>query len=196
VRGADEEARAGRPQPVTVELLLASPRQRYVGRPGDGPASPRGPELHESVELRAGLGVVGDRYFAKRAHRDASVTLFAAEQLDLVAAELGAPGLDVAATRRNVVLRGVDVDALPRGAVVSLDSGDGPVELLVGRPANPCAWMDVVLAPGAFRALRGRGGVRCRPLTDGVLRLGPAVLTVLDARSDEPMPPGPSRARD
>jgi hypothetical protein len=38
--------------------------------------------------------------------------------------------------------------------------------------------MDVVLAPGAFKALRGRGGVRCEPLSDGVLRRGPATLTV------------------
>jgi len=36
--------------------------------------------------------------------------------------------------------------------------------------------MDVVLAPGAHRGLRGRGGVRCAALSDGELRLGPAVL--------------------
>ena len=46
-----------------------------------------------------------------------------------------------------------------------------------GRPANPCAWLDTVLAPGAHRRMRGRGGVRCAPLSDGVLRLGPAVLS-------------------
>jgi hypothetical protein len=38
--------------------------------------------------------------------------------------------------------------------------------------------MDVVLAPGAFRAMRGRGGVRCEPLDDGVLRAGPALISV------------------
>ncbi|WP_198588249.1 hypothetical protein [Geodermatophilus chilensis] len=37
--------------------------------------------------------------------------------------------------------------------------------------------MDVVLAPGAHRALRNRGGVRCAALSDGALRRGPAVLT-------------------
>jgi hypothetical protein len=36
--------------------------------------------------------------------------------------------------------------------------------------------MDVVLAPGAHRGMRGRGGIRCAPVTGGVLRLGPAVL--------------------
>jgi hypothetical protein len=40
--------------------------------------------------------------------------------------------------------------------------------------------MDEVLAPGAFRALRGRGGVRCAALDDGWLRRGPAVLRVLE----------------
>jgi hypothetical protein len=43
--------------------------------------------------------------------------------------------------------------------------------------------MDVVLAPGAFKALRGRGGVRCEPLSDGRLRTGPAELTVVRAQA-------------
>jgi hypothetical protein len=34
----------------------------------------------------------------------------------------------------------------------------------------------VVIAPGAFKGLRGHGGVRCVPLDDGVLRVGPATL--------------------
>jgi hypothetical protein len=63
--------------------------------------------------------------------------------------------------------------------VLSLDSGSGPVRLRVRRPANPCAWMDVVIGPGAWRALRRRGGVRCVPLDDGVLRLGPVTAEVL-----------------
>ena len=173
--------------PVTVELLLASPRSRYVGRPADGAAPASGSELHDRVEVRAGLGIVGDRYFNAPAHRTASVTLFAAEQLERVERELGAGPLDPAATRRNVVLRGLDVDVL-RGAVLSLDCGDGPVRFAVHRPASPCAWMDVELAPGAFRALRGSGGVRCSPLDDGVLRTGPA-----EARATVPIgPPAPA----
>ncbi|MDY0946180.1 molybdenum cofactor biosysynthesis protein [Frigoribacterium sp. CFBP9039] len=173
-----EEARVGTVTSVTVELLLASPRSRYVGRPSDGPEPATGVETHDRLELRAGLGVVGDRYFARPAHRAASVTVFAAESLETVASLLGSGPLDAAATRRNIVLRGVDVDALT-GLTFSLDSGDGPVLLRANRPANPCAWMDVVLAPGAFRALRGRGGIRCEPLTSGALRLGPATLAVL-----------------
>ncbi|WP_043592907.1 MOSC domain-containing protein [Frigoribacterium sp. MEB024] len=175
-----QEARAASTTPVTVELLLASPRSRYVGRPADGPAPvpTTGHESHDDVTVRAHLGIVGDRYFNAPAHRGASVTLFAAEQLEHVARELGLPPgarLDAALARRNVVVRGVDVDALV-GYEFDLDTGDGPVSFRATRAANPCAWMDVVFGTGAFRALRGRGGVRCEPLTDGVLRVGPGLL--------------------
>ncbi|MET3920872.1 hypothetical protein ABIB26_001804 [Arthrobacter sp. UYEF20] len=36
--------------------------------------------------------------------------------------------------------------------------------------------MDAMLAPGAHKAMGGRGGVRCQVLSDGVLHRGPAVL--------------------
>ena len=148
---------------------------RYDGRPGTTTPE-QGSDRRERLEVRAGFGIVGDRYAGRPAHRDASVTVIAAEALDAVAAELGVPGLDPLLARRNVVLRGAEVEAL-RGERFSLDCGAGVVVLQGGRPANPCAWLDTVLAPGAHRGLRGRGGIRCAPLTDGVLRLGPAVLT-------------------
>ncbi|MFS2074017.1 molybdenum cofactor biosysynthesis protein, partial [Curtobacterium sp. CT11-133] len=143
---------------VEIALLLVSRRHRYEGRPADGalPALDGEPDdLRERVELRAGLGIVGDRYFASRAHVHASVTVIGLEGLDAVAAELGA-AVDPVATRRNVFLRGVDVEAL-RGQPFALDSGQGVVRFRGYRPANPCAWMDHEVAPGAFRAMRGRG---------------------------------------
>jgi len=161
---------------VSIELLLASPHSRYEGRPGDGPLPAVGLETPPSIEIRAGLGVVGDRYFAKPAHRAASVTLMAMESLEAVASDLKLTQiLDATKTRRNIMLRGYAVDDL-RGSEFSLDSGEGPVLFRANRPANPCAWMDVMLAPGAFRAMRGRGGMRCEPLTSGRLSLGPATL--------------------
>ncbi|WP_033429306.1 MOSC domain-containing protein [Saccharothrix syringae] len=164
---------------VDVVALHVSPVHAYEGRPGDGPRPDPGPVSRDQVAVRAGLGLVGDRYFNHPAHRLAAVTVFAAEALEHVAGRLGLAGApDPLVVRRNVVLRGFDVDGLARRAVFSLDSGDGPVRFEVHRPANPCAWMDAVIAPGAFKALRGRGGKRCVPLDDGVLRLGPATLVV------------------
>jgi MOSC domain-containing protein YiiM len=100
----------------------------------------------------------------------------AAESVEAIAADLWLSSVpQLADTRRNIFLRGVDVDAL-RGATFSLDSGDGPVTFLANRPANPCAWMDEMLAPGAFTALRKQGGMRCTPLSSGTLRVGPATF--------------------
>ncbi|MFG3419339.1 molybdenum cofactor biosysynthesis protein [Micromonospora sp. NPDC047730] len=152
-----------------IVQLLASPVHRYVGRPADGPAPAPPGELVEEVRIRAGLGIVGDRYFGRPAHREASVTVIALESLP--------PGVDLVQVRRNVLTAGIAVDELV-GSVLTLDSGEGPVRLRVNRPAHPCAWMDVTVGPGAWKALRGRGGVRCTPLNDGVLRVGPVDVTV------------------
>ncbi len=157
------------PNPPEIVQLLASPVHRFEGRPSDGPAPAPAGELVDHVRIRAGLGIVGDRYFAHPAHRDASITVIAAESLP--------PGVDLVQVRRNILVRGIAVDDLV-GAVLTLDSGDGPVSLRVRRRANPCAWLDTTIGPGSWRALRNKGGVRCTPLDDGVLRLGPVTATV------------------
>jgi hypothetical protein len=152
-----------------IAELLASPVHRFEGRPQDGPApAPPGELVHE-VHIRAGLGIVGDRYFGKQAHADASVTMIAQESLP--------DGVGLAEVRRNILLAGVPVDDLV-GKILTLDSGAGPIRFRVNRRANPCAWMDVTIAPGAWRRLRGRGGIRCTPLDDGILQVGPVQATV------------------
>ncbi|WP_460650900.1 molybdenum cofactor biosysynthesis protein [Kribbella endophytica] len=173
---------------VRVEIvgLLVSPVHAFEGRPQDGPRVDPLDGVVDRVIVRAGLGLVGDRYFNQAVHRKAAVTFFAVESLETLADELGIAVPDPHLLRRNVVLRGFPVDELAaqrradgsrvEGRVFSLDSGSGPVRFQAYRPANPCAWMDVAVAPGAFTGLRGHGGVRCEPLDDGELVLGPAVL--------------------
>jgi MOSC domain-containing protein YiiM len=181
---------------VEIVGLLVSPVHAYEGRPADGPRPDPVDPGRDRVKVRAGLGVVGDRYFGRPAHRRASVTVLAVESVRHVGRELGLTAEpDPLAARRNIVLAGFPVDELAavrggEGAVFGLDSGDGEVRFRAHRPANPCGWLDVVLAPGALRAMRGRGGVRCEPLDDGWLRLGPAVLRV-----HEPARPRPSQPR-
>ena len=175
--------------PVEVLHLLVSPEHAYFGRPRDGAAAVPTTDADE-VEVVAGKGIRGDRFFGKAAHMDAAVTLFAVEALEEIAAELGTGAFDPLLTRRNVILRGAELAPL-LGEEIVLRSGDGAargeVRLRPGRPAHPCAWMDRVLAPGAHAAMRGRGGVRCMPTSDGVLRRGPAVLV-------SPVALDPSRA--
>ncbi|AWW41267.1 molybdenum cofactor biosysynthesis protein [Streptomyces cadmiisoli] len=167
---------------VEVVQLLVSPTHRLAGRPADGPSPVSVEELVLRAEVRGGLGLVGDRYFGQRVHRDAAVTFMSAEHLPL---DIDT-NVDLRQTRRNVLLRGVDIDSLV-GSTVTLDCRFGPVTFSLNRPARPCAWMDVTIGPGAHRALRGKGGVRATPLTDGVLAVGEATFSVVTPAAQ----PGP-----
>lgn len=170
---------------VEVLHLLVSGDHAYFGRARDGVVDVPTTDA-DRIEVFAGRGIVGDRFFGKAAHMDAAVTLLAIEALEAMAAELDVPRFDPLLPRRNVVVRGVELAPL-QGMEFALESHDAVVRLRGGRPANPCSWMDRVLAPGAHAAMRGRGGLRCRPLSDGVLHRGPAVLV-------SPLPLDPSRA--
>jgi MOSC domain-containing protein YiiM len=159
---------------VEVLNLLVSPEHAYFGRAKDGAADVPTTDA-DSVQLVAGKGIVGDRFFGKAAHMDAALTLFAIEALESMAADLGIAPLDALLTRRNVILRGAHLAPLI-GEEFSLESRGDLVRLRGGRPAHPCAWMDTVLASGAHAAMRGRGGLRCQALSDGFLHRGPAIL--------------------
>ena len=170
---------------VEILHLLVSGGHAYFGRAKDGAAEV--PTVDAArAEVVAGKGIVGDRFFGKAAHMDAAVTLFAIESLEAIAAELRAAPFDPMLPRRNVVLRGAELAPLI-GQDFSLVGAGGRVDFHGGRHAHPCAWMDTVLAPGAHKAMRGRGGLRCRPLSSGTLERGPAVLI-------SPVPLDPDRA--
>jgi MOSC domain-containing protein YiiM len=168
---------------VEILHLLVSPAHAYFGRARNGAADVPTTDA-DRVEVMAGKGIVGDRFFGKAAHMDAAVTLVAVEALEAMADELGVTPFDPLLTRRNIVIRGAHLAPL-LGQEFGLESGGQLVRLRAGRPAHPCAWMDRMLAPGAHAAMRGRGGVRCQPLSDGILSRGPAVLV-----SPVPLDPG------
>jgi MOSC domain-containing protein YiiM len=170
---------------VEVLHLLVSPAHAYFGRAREGAADVPTADA-DRADFVAGKGIIGDRFFGKAAHMDAAVTLLAVEALEAMAADLGSAPFDPLLARRNVVLRGAHLAPLV-GEEFALESRGNLVRLRGGRPAHPCAWMDQVLAPGAHAAMRGRGGLRCQPLTDGILHRGPAVLI-------SPVPLDPAKA--
>ncbi|MGA8987114.1 MOSC domain-containing protein [Aeromicrobium sp.] len=174
-----------------IATLLVSRVRRYDGRPADGTASyDPDSELVDRVRVRAHRGLVGDRYFGTR-FAFAAVTMLAAESIDLLEGQIASEGLfpaggtpfDPVLARRNIVTHGLDVDALAR-TTFTLDAGHGPIRFRSMTPANPCAWMNTVYAPGAHQALRGHAGIRCEPLDDGELAVGAATITDIS-----PIPP-------
>lgn len=167
---------------MTAEVvgLVVSPGHNYWFRshdPSDG-VGPHPTSYPDQVEVVVGRGIRDDRFFGRATRLASSISFIAAEALEAVEHDLGlvTGSLDPRLTRRNVVTRGVDLNALRRQRF-GLDTGDGTVWFEAAGETSPCAWMDDRLAPGARDALRGRGGLRANPTTSGVLRLGPAVLT-------------------
>lgn len=118
------------------------------------------------IDVEAGTGVVGDRYFGTR-HRHVSVQSL--EELAEAAAARGAP-VPAGATRRTVTVDAGRVPTTP-GARITL----GEVELEVVRKAAPCRVMETSVGPGAARAMHERGGAICRVLTSGAVELGSPV---------------------
>ncbi|MFT4398175.1 molybdenum cofactor biosysynthesis protein [Gordonia lacunae] len=153
-----------------VLMFVVSPKHAYFGRPKDGPADEVETRTPDSVEMIADKGIRGDRFFGVRAHTEAAVTFLALEAWTAAAGDA-----DPVLARRNIVVRGVELDPL-RGREFELDSGAGPIRFRGGRPAHPCSWMDTVAGDGVRKALIGRGGLRAQPLTSGTLSLGRAVL--------------------
>jgi MOSC domain-containing protein YiiM len=129
------------------------------------------PEPVERVEVLPGQGPRGDRYFASepadRAGKD--LTLIEAEALEALAAESGI-ALDPADARRNVVTRGVDLNALAgrRFAV-------GETEIVGRRWCEPCAHLQRLTSPGVLRGLVHRGGLRADIVRGGTIGRGDEV---------------------
>jgi MOSC domain-containing protein YiiM len=148
----------------TIRHIFVSPGHNYFGHHGS--AAGEHPIIEvESVECVAGRGLRGDRFFDFKEDYKGQITLFSWEVFDQLRKEKKVPSLSPAVLRRNVVVAGMDLDAL-----IGKTFGLQGVRLEGTGECKPCYWMDQAVSPGAEEWLRGRGGLRCRILSDGVLR--------------------------
>jgi MOSC domain-containing protein YiiM len=128
----------------------------------------------ERVRAYAGRGLEGNRYFWDDgdAPPGRGVTLIAAEAMDAVALE-GNVSIEPAATRRNVLTRGIDVNDL-----VGKRFRIGDVECEGVELCEPCAHLESMTQPGVMKALVHRGGLNADILTDGEINVGDPVVAV------------------
>lgn len=123
----------------------------------------------ESARALAGRGLEGNRYFYDDAPPGRALTLIAAEALEDLHAETGIE-LDALDSGRNVLTRGVDVNAL-----VGKRFRIGAVECRGVELCEPCRHLESVTQPGVLRGLVHRGGLNADILTDGDIAVGDAV---------------------
>ena len=127
-----------------------------------------------SAEANPGRGLVGDRYergagtFSNPNGRGNDLTLVEAEALE----ELDAGGVELAPAdaRRNLVVRGVALDAL-----IGKRFRVGEVECFGQRRCEPCSHLERLTRPGVLRGLVHRGGLRADVLSGGQIRTGDRV---------------------
>ena len=151
--------------PVRIEHLFVSPGHNYLGH-HDQPAGDHPIVEVDQVECVAGRGLQGDRFFDFKADYRGQITFFAAEVLEALQRELGLATVNPAATRRNVITRGLDLNALI-GQEFELQG----VRFAGTEECRPCSWMNQAFQHEAAEAwLKGRGGLRAKILTSGTLR--------------------------
>jgi MOSC domain-containing protein YiiM len=126
------------------------------------------------AEAIAGLGLAGDHRTARKRpdpQAKRQVTLLQAEHLPVVARFVGRDAVDPAELRRNLVVSGVNLQALKDRRFRI-----GEVLLEGTGYCHPCSRMEEALGAGGLNAMRGHGGLTARILEGGVIRVGDAVV--------------------
>lgn len=131
------------------------------------------PILVEKVDAIASIGLRGDRY--KNQDGPRQVTLIQAEHLDAVASMMGKETISPLLTRRNVVVKGINLLSL-KGCQFKV--GEAVFEYT--GECQPCSRMEENLGEGGYNAMRGHGGITARVITGGSIRVGDPVTMIND----------------
>jgi MOSC domain-containing protein YiiM len=153
------------PISISIRHLYVSPGHNFFGH-HEQPAG-----THPIVEVRtarcvAGRGIEGDRFFDFKPGYKGQITFFAQEVYESLCASLDVRNRPSSVFRRNVITSGVDLNTL-----IGREFEIQGVRFLGTGECSPCHWQNEAFAPGAEDALQGRGGLRAKILSDGMLRV-------------------------
>ena len=129
----------------------------------------------EQADVRASMGIVGDRNFGLAVHPGQNLTLIEAEEIEGFCT-LHDRKIDLSITRRNLVTRGVQLNTL-----VGKEFRVGDVLLLGVELCEPCTILGESLAsndlssPNVIKHWLGRGGLRTDVLVGGFLNVGASI---------------------
>jgi MOSC domain-containing protein YiiM len=132
---------------------------------------------HKVVNVHAGAGIEGDRYFGRHDEPGQNLTLIEAEEIERFIAAFDLP-YDLSITGRNLVTRGTRLNDL-----VGKEFKVGTVLLRGVELCEPCLGLGEALAAGPLtppmvvRALVHRAGLRADVLTTGHIIVGAKVET-------------------
>ena len=135
--------------------------------------SPVGPQTeHDSVEVVAGAGIKGDRYFDRHDEPGQNITLIEAEEIESFVSEYQRPP-DLSISNRNIVTRGVRLNDL-----VGREFMIGELRLRGVELCEPCLGLGNALASPELPAAKvvkrflHKAGLRADVLSSGSLARG------------------------
>ena len=90
-----------------------------------------------------------------------------AEHLQAIASFLGKTEIDPALVRRNIVVNGINLLALKDKR---FKIGEAVLEMT--GLCHPCSRMEDILGQGGYNAMRGHGGITCKVIEEGNIKIG------------------------
>jgi MOSC domain-containing protein YiiM len=144
------------------------------------PAAGKPMQETNSVEVRAGRGIVGDRYAEgtglysggkERELKIRHITFISIEAIYHPANRNREDRFTPRDTRRNVVTRGVDLNAF-----VDREFRVNGIPMRGVEPCDPCDWPSRCSGKKGFKkTFKGRGGLRAEVLGDGTISAGDSI---------------------
>jgi MOSC domain-containing protein YiiM len=125
---------------------------------------------YATVSTEAGLE--GDHYHGNSGERH--VTLIQAEHLDATASMLNKEKIDPKLTRRNLVIKGINILSFKDHR---FQIGDQVVLEMTGL-CHPCSRMEENLGYGGYNAIRGHAGITARVIQGGIIKTGDKVTAL------------------
>tara|TARA_Y100000992_G_scaffold268287_1_gene207357 strand:+ start:307 stop:744 length:438 start_codon:yes stop_codon:yes gene_type:complete len=120
-----------------------------------------------SIELVANKGIVGDRYFKDFSDPLSQLTLIESENIDYYNNKYNS-NIDYLDFRRNIITKGIKLNDLVSKKILI-----GNVEVEVIDLCRPCRFLqDKLEKDNIIKEFLRRGGLRCRILRSGSVRVG------------------------
>ena len=137
-------------------------------------------DVVESAVAIAERGLEGDHRSDKTPGSGRQVTLISREFIGQTAHFLCREHIDPALLRRNLVISGINLHAL---RYQRFEIGEALLE--AGALCHPCSRMESALGRGGVAAMIGHGGLCCRILRGGRLRVGDSVRVSLEGTTTD-----------
>ncbi len=147
-----------------IRYLFVSSGHNFVGHQREMPGAVPSMEVPE-IRCVTRQGITGDRYYGYKNGQRGNITFFEEETYQDLCLQFGVWDRGPEVFRRNVITHGFNLNEL-----IGVEFELQGVHFFGDEECRPCFWMERAFAPGAEKAMKGRGGLRATILSDGVLR--------------------------